>query len=369
MKEEITKLLQYISNYISKFPVMSHISISFTIIGIIFPSLYSIGYVFLYGMYFSATNISFLEMSFTFVPLSVVACNIAGALFVVTILYLWSLFKNWKDNKTYVLSNISMIFVAHISLTSIFITTNIDFQDYVYKFMLVWIGPIILTIMLLLLRFYFDNAGRWLGGVIYSLVIIMIAYSYFDFDESLLPLLVFISSTLISVLFKKINLSDGTSVILSSIFMLLFLVGMLIKRMVGPLDNNDFLILFAFSLIFSIVILKLEISIVSKINNMFNTIINSKINYNDNHYLLISKISLLILIIPPLIALTSYFTGRYIGDVVDISELRKTQDIHIGNEHIEGQLIAKDNTYLYISEKGKLLLIQTGNRDVKIKFK
>jgi hypothetical protein len=289
-----------------------------SIIGLI-PIFYVIGYLLLYGLYFGNSETSLIDIVIKFVPINKTACYIAGFIITGIIAFFISIFMLKGLGKIFLIAGaVYFILASTLSLLFIFFNANSNFNwSEISKLLLVWIGPLI-------------------GSI-----------------------LIFISIKLGNILSN--HLKEVFSAIIISLVVFLF-----IKKVDIVWLELSYMILSVFLSWFFILIFKRKKSNVEDPKTSHQSKSSKKRSFKEFIYSIVLVISLIIVIIIPLFTSTMFFTGIYFGNVLELVKLLKEDQIKIGDNLYRGQIIATDSDYIYISDSNRKLIKLTSDGNIKI---
>lgn len=370
----------YISTFTNYFPqnlkkiIENHLTlfVSFvvTIISCIF---YSLGYLFIYGFYFSgvsARRYSLFDIIINPIPLDFKSTIVIAVLFLISVILFRLIVKSFKINKVLTL----FIFIGvHFLLAVIFIGfgNDNDFQD-ILLFCLVWVLPFLVYQMISFSK-ELENTGSLIiiSSICYAfnltilniliLVNFNILHTYYSWCYISFVLLLFLTPKILKLIIAKIKYQAGVILICFSIINLLIVIitGIIFYLIKSKLSITQFI----FFMIISLVIASVFSILMSRskffINNSsINTEIpNSKSNLeifknltNKNRYL-----SIIILISVMLLCFSICFYGSIIlGHIVRMSILNIPSDLikytSCGKTcEIRGIIVCKKDGIGYIS--------------------
>ncbi|OLS33397.1 hypothetical protein [Bacillus sp. MRMR6] len=354
------------------------IRIAIWIVGV--PNLiFIIGYLLLYGLFFGGSEQSLIEMVINYVPFNYFTCILVGVVFISVTIFFWAFSQIFKNKLLPKLPSffVFLLFFFGLNISLILILLSQSYMEFSYfvKVFAIWFGPFV-TAMVLIIGYsfgksFFNNYGLIIAAITMSYFVLLLIYYWNCLDgmsssltKLISGLIILLFSILIYFVLNKFNDNKNKYGLILGIS---FFTGDAISIFSTDLNLIVAVIFIVFItiLIGNLIFRKIKLK---KENDQYTN--NEKTNkktLTKEHFLVYFSLlgSLAISVLFPIVATMVFSTGSYIGEVLKVTG--NTQpSLNILNNNLSGQIVAKDDMYIYISSnERKLVVIRFENGNIQ----
>ncbi|MDT0161607.1 hypothetical protein [Bacillus sp. AG4(2022)] len=311
-----------------------------------------------------------LDISVTYVPINKITCVFTGLFFIalMSLFYILIIYirneQNFKKRIGIIFVSILFLLTVHIALSIILVSPAMNtIHINILKLSILWLLPLVMALVFAFTNFIAMNFIKVAFSVVLSaLTILFINNHIMTMPLEVLISLIIFTTAILLMIFKFVNNQPlfiwGFGFIVSYVFVEGFFAFYLISY-------SNWIILLLSILIFSTLIGYLLYKLFntdgkedSKIKEAINPPQRSKKNPFDLIKVIVLISSLLILVILPLIGLTLFTLGDYVGDTLDQAGLISYEEINfVDYETVTGKVVSTDSNNIYVSQKNRTLRV------------